>query len=109
MASHINLGLMILETTADYTKLIAYNIKALDILDEEEGLCVRNVSTTRRAELEANESFGMLEEHLVNWFMKFTKVVQHLIKSRMPLVGHNYFLDLIKMYKQFKQNLLSKF
>ena len=70
---------------------------------------MRNVSTTRRAELEANESLEMFEEHLVNLFTKFTKVVQHLIKSRKPLVGHNYFLDLIKMYEQFKQNILSKF
>ena len=42
-----------------------------------------------------------LTDELVNKFEGFSRVIQILIDCKKPIVGHNCFLDIMKIYNQF--------
>ena len=46
-----------------------------------------------------------LVDELVYSFEGFSRVVKALIESKKPIVGHNCFLDMIKIYNQFYKEL----
>ena len=46
-----------------------------------------------------------LTEELVKKFEGFSRVVRKLIDSKKPIVGHNCFLDIMKIYNQFYKTL----
>ena len=46
-----------------------------------------------------------LVDELVHAFEGFSRVVKALIDSKKPIVGHNCFLDMIKIYNQFYKEL----
>ena len=46
-----------------------------------------------------------LTEELVKKFEGFSRVIQKLIESKKPIVGHNCFLDIMKIYHQFYKKL----
>ena len=46
-----------------------------------------------------------LKDQLVGKFKGFSRVIDALIESKKPLVGHNCFLDIMKIYHQFYKPL----
>jgi poly(A)-specific ribonuclease len=46
-------------------------------------------------------------EGLYNYEVGFSKVIEEIIRSKKPLVGHNMFLDILFVYHQFIDDLPS--
>ena len=63
---------------------------------------VQIVDPTERKTLTLEDT--MVDE-LVHKFEGFSRVIKALIESKKPIVGHNCFLDIMKIYNQFYKSL----
>ena len=62
---------------------------------------IENSREEKELEMRAN----MEIEGLANYEIGFSKVIEEIIKSKNPLVGHNMFLDILFIYQQFIDDL----
>ena len=77
--------------------------------EKEDGtFWVKIVSKEDRKNLKLGES-NKLEEDLVNNLLGFSKLLHYISKSKKTLIGHNCFLDLIKIYNQFLHPIPEKY
>ena len=54
-------------------------------------------------QLEQKETYEI--EGLANYEIGFSKVIEEIIRSKKPLIGHNMFLDMLFIYQQFIDDL----
>ncbi|XP_053994436.1 pre-piRNA 3'-exonuclease trimmer-like [Hylaeus volcanicus] len=69
---------------------------------------VLRVSKDIRSVLEKEEG-GLLEKGLLDCYIGFSKVFKLLTDAKKPIVGHNVFLDLMFIHKQFYRPLPNKY
>lgn len=70
--------------------------------DNENSILVRVVDVTERQNLAKVDD---LTDKLVESFGGFSRVIRLLIETKKPIVGHNCFLDIMKIYHQFYRPL----
>lgn len=73
-----------------------------DDSQNQDSIIVEIVTSERRKNLVMNDT---LKDQLVGKFKGFSRVIDALIESKKPLVGHNCFLDIMKIYHQFYKPL----
>ena len=74
----------------------------IEIVIIQDSIIVEIVTSERRKNLVINDT---LKDQLVGKFKGFSRVIDVLIESKTPLVGHNCFLDIMKIYHQFYKPL----
>lgn len=62
---------------------------------------ILKVERDERTALEEEEGKGVLEKFLLDYYTGFSKVFQLIRTLKKPIIGHNLFMDLLFMYKQF--------
>lgn len=71
---------------------------------------VKKVSSCEREKLEVEDpDRAQLVEQIIQRNMGFTRLFQHLVHLRKPVVLHNCLLDLMLIYKQFHRKLPSSY
>lgn len=69
-------------------------------------ITVKVVSAEDRARLSSDaDDRRHLETELLSHLRGFSSVVALLVAAKKPIVGHNCFMDLLKIYHQFVDNL----
>lgn len=53
---------------------------------------------------EGSEKFDA-NEAIVNEMLGFTRIINEVVKSKKPIVGHNCFSDLVRIHQQFLDDL----
>ena len=89
---------------------VRYTIRLLKLKDQllnfqqyfQNVVVVQIVERTERRNLMLEDT---LVDELVNSFEGFSRVIKALIDSKKPIVGHNCFLDIMKIYNQFYKPL----
>ena len=90
-------------------KEIRNKFQNLWAVDSDGIIIVEKVSKEKRKKLEEDGTEEEMDKKLIDKMKGFSKLLQFISDSGKPLIGHNCFLDLIKLFHQFFNHLPVKY